>query len=363
LLSGLKTNRAYWLEILLAAGLSVPDDFDNANFEALQSKIASFLAKGDLCAYECPYVKPRPRAKEVVYEDYVEKPVPLAPESAPAPPPPAEKSKPPLPKPAKSLSEARARLEAARTAVVAAKEAGKPLPPSAFSLEDKKAVVVNGLEEKITVRVIETKYAGDNGTIGRPTGAGHSYSFSAPLSMVEHGDTDVEALLNAFGTRYNPDSEYTILLMDLNKMEEVGDVQPVIPTYENIYELIEESPQLTRVDLDIVKATLNDDFAPKYKEFGDAVEKLKIKSDDDEGLTNLAEDMGFSEDESEMLKKRHAIAGDISTWQEFTGNGMTQDTNVKKTVAYGTVEVFTFDKRPMRLGELQNKKAILRMSA
>ena len=137
--------------------------------------------------------------------------------------------------------------------------------------------------------------------------------------------------------------------------------KPIVPNYDNLYQLIEENPQLTKINIDTVKATLNDDFAPKYKAFADAVWESKIDARDQENLQNLAMDMGYSKEDAILLAARHQVAQDISTWEIFTGNGMTQDTNVKDKVAFGPIEVFTYDKRPMELGELEDKQAIKRL--
>ena len=348
-----------WGNILYRAGLiqEIKADAPTAN----RAQVIQCLAQKNLIAYKVRHQQ-SPRAKSsagaaTVATGSSVRPVPLAPAS----PPKAEAAK-TLPKPALTLQEAEARLLKARPAVLAAKKANQPLPQSPFTLEDKKAIVKNGLDETVTVRVIESKYANDDGWIGRPTVAGHSYSFSAPLSLVEHGDTDAEALLNAFGTRYDPKKEYTILLMDLNKLDEVGDVMPIIPTYENLYRLIEENPQLTRADLDTVKATLNDDFAPKYEAFAKALEGSSIDQKRQDQLIEFALGNGYSEDEVEAMADRHFIAQDISTWEIFTGNGMTRDMNLTNKEAYGPVEVFAFDKKPMTLGELEGKKAIKRLS-
>jgi hypothetical protein len=224
-------------------------------------------------------------------------------------------------------------------------------------MADKQAVVEKGLEEKFLVRVIETNYAGDEGYIGKIREHGQSISWTAPFSMVEHGDTDAEALLNAFGTRHSPVKNYTILIIDRDKMNDMGDVQTIIPTKQNLKALIAANPKISTLTPDEVEQVLSDDLAPKYYEFAKVKSTRKISTDDMEKMQGLSKEMGFSESETDNLILRQQFADQVAAWEEFTGNGMTLDTN-SKAKAYGPVEVVMLDKKPMKLGELRKYKAV-----
>ncbi len=284
-----------------------------------------------------------PAVRRVVEKSVVEKPI-----STPV------KGNDALPQ---SLDEAAQRLIDAGPAVRAARAAGSPLPPSAYSLADKQAVIAAGLEERFLVRVIETDYASDEGYIGKVREHGQSISWTAPFSMVEHGDTDAEALLNAFGTRHTLGKKYTVLIIDRDKMNEIGDVQTIIPTKQNLRALIAENPHISTLSPDEVEQVLSDDLAPKYYLFAKAKSKKEISSEDIDEMEALSNDLGFSKDDTQLIIKRQKLAGQVAAWEEFTGNGMTLDTN-SKAKAYGPVEVVMLDKKPMKLGQLRNDKAV-----
>lgn len=328
---------------------------NNALSEALQ-----LLASGELLAYKIPLPPKAPPAKAVEYvaATTADRPVPLAPEANNVPV--GNNTKKPSVKkaPPQTLEEASQRLIDAGPAVRAAKASKSPLPPSSYSLADKQAVVENGVEEKFLVRVIEADYAGDEGYIGKVREHGQSISWTAPFSMVEHGDTDAEALLNAFGTRHDPQKKYTVLIIDRDKMNEMGDVQTVIPTKQNLKTLIAENPQISTLTPDEVDQVLSDDLAPKYYKFAKEKSKQNISSNNAEAMQDLAESMGFSRAETQSLIKRQKLADQVAAWEEFTGNGMTLDTNSKSSNAYGPVEVVMLDKKPMQLGELRKNKAV-----
>lgn len=336
--------------------------YDSGQTNNPHSKSLKLLASGELLAYKLPLPPKAPPAKAVEYvaATAADRAVPLAPESsgksAPATTTTTEKAS-AKKAPPQTLDEAEQRLIDAGPAVRAAKKDNQPLPPSSYTLADKQAVVDKGLEEKFLVRVIETKYAGDDGYIGKVRDHGQSISWTAPFSMVEHGDTDAEALLNAFGTRHNPKSNYSILIIDRDKMNDIGDVQTVIPTKQNLKSLIAENPHISTLTPDEVEQVLSDDIAPKYYEFAKAKSTQKISSDDIDEMQGLAKDLGFSESETDSLMLRQQLADQVAAWEEFTGNGMTLDTNSIVTT-YGPVEVVMLDKKPMKLGELRKYKAI-----
>ncbi len=321
------------------------------------------LANGELLAYKIqlpPMSVPEKATEFVAATGPRYEPVPLGPETKAAKKVSEvdHKAEPAKKEPPLSLEEAEQRLIAAGPAVRAAKASKQPLPPSAYSLEDKQAVIENGLQEKYLIRVIETKYAGDEGFIGKVREQGHSVSWTAPFSMVEHGDTDPEALLKAFGTRHNPDSQYTILIIDREKMNEIGDVQTVIPTKQNLKNLIAKNPEISTLSLSEIDEVLSDELAPKYYKF--AKEASKISANDKVKRIRLTKKMGFSSEESKKIIKRQDLADQVAAWEEFTGNGMTLDTT--KTTpgrpVYGPVEVIVLDKKPMKIGDLKKVGAL-----
>lgn len=260
--------------------------------------------------------------------------------------------------PAQSINEAEIRLIAAKQAIITAQQQGKPLPASTYTLADKLAVIENGLEENILVRVIETSHAGDSGTIGQVKN-GRSVTWTAPMSQVEHADSDAELLLNAFGTRHDPTKSYTLLLIDRKKVAEEGDIISFIPTFDNLNAMIADNPDIG-ISPVLSKQVMNKDFAPKYEAFANQGWDAGIEMNEREDRINFAINLGHDPKTAKLLSKRHQIAKDISAWEIFTGNGMTRDTNVKGKVAYGPVEVFSYDKNPQQLGKLEKSGALKR---
>ena len=116
-----------------------------------------------------------------------------------------------LPKPPQSKEETLTRMEQATKKVQASRSTQQPLPQPPYSTADKVRVVEEGLNEKFIVRVIETKYAGDDGTIGyMPQGATTATYWTTTYTQLEHADKDAELITQSVGIDYNPDAEYTL---------------------------------------------------------------------------------------------------------------------------------------------------------
>jgi hypothetical protein len=332
----------------------------------ITKRFTELLVKGDILAYKFPvtwsHAPSKPQGESVpatgpLYHPTYDTPPPARTSPAPKNVVPEKKPEP------QSLAEASQRLNDAKPAVDAAKKAGTPLPGSSYSLADKQAVIESGTTERFLVRVIPSDKASDDGYIAQKRDHGGTIAWTAPLSMVEQGDTNAEALLNAFGTRYDPAKTYTVLIIDSHKMNEVANVQTIIPTNKNLQQLIADNPQITKVSPEVTQQVLNENFAPKYYTFAKGMNVAGVNQDKATNMENFAKDQGYSSEESVLLLKRHQLAKDVSAWEEFTGNGMTLDTNIKDKTVYGPVELVMLDKAPKTIGELKQQKAISLLSA
>ncbi|WP_055732568.1 hypothetical protein [Agarivorans gilvus] len=262
--------------------------------------------------------------------------------------------------PVQTIDEAEKRLSKAKDAIAEARASNSPLPKTPYTLEDKLNIVENGLNENVLVRIIETGHSKDSGTIGQVKN-GRAVTWTAPMSQVEHADSDAKLILNAFGTRYDPNKNYTMLLIDNQQLADAGDVVSIIPTFDNINKIIANNPDMG-IDPSIAKRVMNEDFAPKYEDFANKAWEAGIDMNNPIKRREYAEALGYDAETIGLLSERHDIATKISAWEIFTGNGMTRDTNVVGKVAYGPVEVFTYDRNPQQLGKLEDLGAIKRIN-
>lgn len=278
-----------------------------------------------------------------------------------------------LPKAPQSTEEAMKRLDDAGKKVAAAKANNQPPPPSPYTSEDKLFVVAGGLDEKFIVRVIETKYAGDSGTIGYvPQGANSATYWTTTFTQLEHADSDPELLTSAVGITYDPNASYTLLLIDQEQASAQGDMISFIPTYDNLAEFAatELANQFPDQD-ELISSVMTEEYSRHYERVYQAAETDGVNLNDGKQFNELASELGFDEDEINLFKVRHKLKNKTGANEQFLGNGMTKDNTVEYSETpfgsaspakhYGPVETFTYDKNPQTLLKLEQAGIVTRI--
>jgi len=270
-----------------------------------------------------------------------------------------------------TMDEARQRLDVARTVVEQALHNGTPLPTSPYSIEDKLKLIEDDVPEKFVVRLIASEHAGDAGTIGKP-GVRPAVYWTATFSQLEHADHNARLLCEMTGIPYDPDTEYTMLLIDREAAAAECDMKSFYPTREKIVQRLQEAA-MEDEDLAPVAHLVDEAMKPAYSYYYESLSEqavvLGINLDDQKQLLKLAADLGFDADDTALLEVRHQLNGKFGCNDQFLGCGLTNDINadnaftpfgpVQEDTGYGIVEVFTYDKNPQTLGDLE-KKTILR---
>ena len=276
--------------------------------------------------------------------------------------------------PPKTFEEAKKRLEAARLYVNAAREGGAALPGSAYTTADKKEIVKKGLDEPLLFRITKTKYSTDSDYIGyKGDDAETARYWTTTFTQVEHGDTDPEAICNAVGINYDPESEYTIILIDHEKAAELGDMHSFIPTYENMgghakSELVSEFEGFEGS----IEACMTPEYSFYYEQLVISAKKDGVNLGKQKEFMEYCQKLDFTPSEIDALRVRYQMDQGLGANEDFLGNGVTKDRNVEydKTpfgeidhdLDYGPCETFTWDKNPQTLGKLERLGAISRIN-
>lgn len=274
----------------------------------------------------------------------------------------------------KTYDEAIQRLAEAKPYVNAAREGGAALPGSAYSTTDKKEIVEKGLDEPLLFRIIESEYNKDDGYIGyKPEGVTKLKYWTTTFTQAEHGDTDPEAICNAVGIEYKPDCEYTILLIDHQKADKIGDMYSFIPTYERMSGFTEsELSSEFEGSLDLIAPCMTPEFSRYYEQVKISAEEEGIDIKKQKQFSEYCQELGFTPSQTDTLDIRHQIEQRLGANEHFLGNGVTKDINVTygttpygdidDDVEYGPPETFTWDKNPQTLGTLEKAGAIKRIN-
>lgn len=276
-----------------------------------------------------------------------------------------------LPSYPKSKSEVMQRMDAATTKVKQARASGAPLPKSPYTTEDKLFVTTGGLVEKFLVRVIKTDYASDGGTIGRPS-AGVTTYWTTTYTQLEHGDSDAELICRGVGVDYDPNSSYTLLLIDAEAAYDQGDMLSMIPEYDSLsafaqQEIAGKFPGREH----LIPDAMTPEYSRHYEQVKREADARGVDMDDPDDLKNLCMDLGLNSDQARRLGVRHQLNQQLGANEHFLGNGLTKDTavhypetpfgTIDQSIQYGPVETFTRDKNPRTLGELERAGIVTRI--
>jgi len=279
-----------------------------------------------------------------------------------------------------SLAEAEQRLDAAGERLNAARATGEPLPASPYSTPDKMRLVQEGLKEKVIVRIIESRHDKDGKGIGPPTGNGYSTYWTTTFTQVEHCDHDAKQICEAVGKPYNPEDDYTLLLIDQEKAAQTGQMESFFPTHEKLAEFARttgmEGEEMDHVR-DKISYAMEPEYSFKYEAVRKAADKKGIELIKPDDVVKQARELGFSDEEQENLMIRFMLDKKLGANEQFLGNGLTNDVNADNVFTpfgpafndrnYGVAEVFTYDRNPQTLKELEAngllKRIPLRMTS
>jgi hypothetical protein len=278
-----------------------------------------------------------------------------------------------LPKAPQSKEEVLKRMDRATRKVQECRDYQQELPQSPYGTADKLKIVEEGLNEKFIVRVTKTKYAGDNHAIGnRPEGATTATYWTTTYTQLEHADRDAQLITQSVGVDYDPEAEYTLLLIDQEKAWEAGDMLSFIPTYSNLgkFAQTEIADEFEGKEV-FIEPCLTPEYSEYYEQLVNTSREQGYDLDNKRQFNDLTKELGFDENQVDLLSIRHQMKQVLGANEQFLGNGMTRDNTAenpeppfgepKALQAYGPVETFTYDKNPMTLGQLEKAGIVTRI--
>lgn len=204
----------------------------------------------------------------MVYEDHVEKPVPLAPESTPAPPKPEKKQKSKLgaiPSDPQSLDDA-AEILAARREQIASEGYQQK-----YTDEELKQIASSGeVNDRFLVRLIfgDSESTGSQ-RLGFNRPSGRAPYWATTFDMAEAADTDPEILAGLFGIEvFDSSQEYSLAIIDTESMPAQAERTSFIPTFDRMSEFGQrEFTEEEGFGPNTMEGIMNDQFAEDYAVF------------------------------------------------------------------------------------------------
>ncbi|EPG0533484.1 hypothetical protein ACSWYU_005060 [Vibrio harveyi] len=124
--------------------------------------------------------------------------------------------------------------------------------------------------------------------------------------------------------------------------------------------------------LDLIEPCLTPEFSRYYEQVKVTAKERGIDIKKQENFTKYCKKLDFTTNQTDTLRTRYQIEQGLGANQDFLGNGVTKDLNVKydttpfgdidDELEYGPPETFTWDKNPQTLGELEKAGAIMRIN-
>ncbi len=248
---------------------------------------------------------------------------------------------------------------------------GAALPESPYSDDDLLELAkenAGGIKEKYIVRIVATKYARDDRSLGPLQANGKSTYWTTTYTQVEAFDSDAELINQAVGIDHDPKTTYTMFIIDKDKAAEMGDMITFVPIYENMKNLAIDE---LGVDPYLAETVMTDEYTNIYKGHIQNLKDLNLNPKDEDDLGNYLSLL--TENEKSLLTARQTISNELGANEHFLGNGVTKKLQAPTTKedelqkfdknrSYGVLESYTLDKSPKLQKELVDSGAIIKVS-
>ncbi|KPA19190.1 hypothetical protein MHK_000590, partial [Candidatus Magnetomorum sp. HK-1] len=184
---------------------------------------------------------------------------------------------------------------------------------------------------------------------------------------------DAELIANAVGINYDPQKKYTLLIIDQEEANKQNDVISFIPTFENMTSFAhsELSNQFEGFE-DLIGATMTPEFSEFYEQVSEISREMEYDLSDKKQFNAFTKELDLSKTQIQLLGIRQTINNKLGANELFLGNGMTMDKNLQTNttpfgeidndINYGPIEIFTYDKKPQTLSQLEKSGILKRIS-
>lgn len=215
------------------------------------------------------------------------------------------------------------------------------------------------LDDRFVVRLIESKYAGDDGYLGQQDGAGRVKFWSTTFNQAENADTDPETLAPLFGFTPKPGADYTLVLVD-TQAPGAGQSLSLVPTHANLGSLAKA--EIEGIDPDKVDAVMTPEYNQVYAAHMTSFEESGLDVRKEKDISDYANNSFNTQEDITLFKTRAAIHKEMGANQHFTGDGTTKNL-LDAGGNCGVMETLTLDKNPQTLAKLESSNGAKRLAA
>ena len=182
------------------------------------------------------------------------------------------------------------------------------------------------------------------------------------FDMIERADSDPALIADVFGTKYDPNKEYTLYIIDRGENYQIDGSDTFVPTFENMKSKLKEE-FAGDIKPELIDQVMTPEYSEEFREHWKAFNKDIADNGQDwrdtfetkEAERFAAEYFSNSVDQ-ERFVARQKILSEIGAWEIFTGDGLTERYSQKGKP--GALEVLEVQHRPETLRILESRNAV-----
>ena len=182
------------------------------------------------------------------------------------------------------------------------------------------------------------------------------------FDMIERADSDPALIADVFGTKYDPNKEYTLYIIDRGENYQIDGSDTFVPTFENMKSKLKQE-FAGDIKPELIDQVMTPEYSEEFREHWKAFNKDIADNGQDwrdtfetkEAERFAAEYFSNSVDQ-ERFVARQKILSEIGAWEIFTGDGLTERYSQKGKP--GALEVLEVQHRPETLRILESRNAV-----
>ena len=232
-----------------------------------------------------------------------------------------------------------------------------------YSAAELRAMAAAGTlpNDRFLVRFSPTAESADQ-PIGHMRDSGRHPLWMSTFDMLERADSDPALIADVFGTKYDPNKQYTLYIIDRGQDYLTDGSDTFVPTFANMRSKLKKE-FAGDIEPGVVDQVMTPEYAGEFRRHWQAFNADVIangKSWQATFDTDEAEQFAvrhFSDtNEQEKFVARQKILSEIGAWEIFTGDGVTE--MYSKKGAPGALEVLDIQHKPETLRILESRDTV-----
>lgn len=198
--------------------------------------------------------------------------------------------------------------------------------------------------------------------IGHMRPSGRHPLWMSTFDMIERADSDPALIADVFGTKYDPNKEYTLYIVDRGENYLIDGSDTFVPTFDNMKSKLKDE-FAGDIKPDLIDQVMTPEYSEEFRAHWDAFNKDVVGNGQDwrdtfetKEAERFASEYFSAQAEQDKFIARQKILSEIGAWEVFTGDGLTERYSQKGSP--GALEVLEIQHKPESLRELESRKSV-----